>query len=219
MSAIRVSIADDSESMRMVYKRVLETQDAFEVVGMAADGEQALKQATDLAPDVAILDIVMPIMNGINVALRISDRHPGTGIVMISSYEDPVYVSAIMKDGTKRRAYILKSSLSEISELIRVVEAVANNQIVLDSRITRRLLRLHNQQADSPPGSLSTTEENVLQLLLEGRDVAFIADTLGQQLGEIEANAASAYAKLGVIEEDSGDRVSSAVQTLVSQAS
>ena len=219
MSAIRVSIADDSESMRMVYKRVLETQDEFEVVGMAADGEQALKQATDLAPDVAILDIVMPIMNGINVALRISDRHPGTGIVMISSYEDPVYVSAIMKDGTKRRAYILKSSLSEISELIRVVEAVANNQIVLDSRITRRLLRLHNQQADSPPGSLSTTEENVLQLLLEGRDVAFIADTLGQQLGEIEANAASAYAKLGVIEEDSGDRVSSAVQTLVSQAS
>jgi DNA-binding NarL/FixJ family response regulator len=203
----------------MVYKRVLETQDEFEVVGMAADGEQALKQATDLAPDVAILDIVMPIMNGINVALRISDRHPGTGIVMISSYEDPVYVSAIMKDGTKRRAYILKSSLSEISELIRVVEAVANNQIVLDSRITRRLLRLHNQQADSPPGSLSTTEENVLQLLLEGRDVAFIADTLGQQLGEIEANAASAYAKLEVIEENSGDRVSSAVQTLVSQAS
>jgi DNA-binding NarL/FixJ family response regulator len=219
MSAIRVSIADDSESMRMVYKRVLETQDEFEVVGMAADGEQALKQATDLAPDVAILDIVMPIMNGIDVALRIADRHPSTGIVMISSYEDPVYVSAIMKGGEKRRAYILKSSLAEISELIRVVEAVANNQIVLDSRITRRLLRHHSQQAGALPGSLDAMEEDVLQLLLEGRDVAFIADALGQQPGEIEANAASAYAKLGVIEENSGDKVSSAVQTLVSQAS
>jgi DNA-binding NarL/FixJ family response regulator len=203
----------------MVYKRVLETQDEFEVVGMAADGEQALKQAMDLVPDVAILDIVMPIMNGINVALRISDRHPGTGIVMISSYEDPVYVAAIMKDGAKRRAYILKSSLAEISELIRVVEAVANNQIVLDSRITRRLLRHHSQQAGSLPGSLDAMEEDVLQFLLEGRDVAFIADALGQQPGEIEANAASGYATLGVIEENSGDKVSSAVQTLVSQAS
>ena len=69
LSAIRVSIADDSESMGMVYKRVLETQDEFEIIGMAADGEQALKQAIDLASDVAILDIVMPIMNGIDVAL------------------------------------------------------------------------------------------------------------------------------------------------------
>ena len=95
MSAIRVSIADDSESMGMVYKRVLETQDEFEIIGMAADGEQALKQAMD----VAIRDIVMPIKNGIDVALRITDRHPDTGIVIISSYEDPVYVPAVMKGG------------------------------------------------------------------------------------------------------------------------
>ena len=78
MSAIRVSIADDSESMRMVYKRVLETEDEFEIVGMAADGEQALKQAIDMALDMAILDIVIPIMNGIDVALGITDRHPDT---------------------------------------------------------------------------------------------------------------------------------------------
>ena len=198
MSAIRVSIADDSESMRMVYKRVLETQDEFEIIWMAADGEQVLQQVIDLAPDVAILDIVMPIMNVIDVALRITDRHPDTGIVIISSYEDPVYVSAVMKGGEKRRAYILKSSLAEISELIRIVETVANNQIVLDSRITRRRIRHHNQQAGSPPGSISATEEYVLQLLLEGREVAFIVETLGQQPGEIEAVVASAYAKLGI---------------------
>lgn len=219
MSAIRVSIADDSESMPMVYKRVLETQDEFEIVGMAADGEEALKQATDLVPDVAILDIVMPIMNGIDVALRITDRHPDTGIVIISSYEDPVYVSAIMKGGEKRRAYILESSLAEISEFIRVVEAVANNQIVLDSRITRRMIRHHNQQAGSPQGSITATEEDVLQLLLEGREVAFIGETLGRQPGEIEAVAASAYAKLGVTGGNGGDRVPCAVQTLVNQAS
>ena len=65
MSAIRISIADDSESTRLIYKRVLETQSEFEVVGLAADGEEALEQAMALVPDVVVLDIVMPKMNGI----------------------------------------------------------------------------------------------------------------------------------------------------------
>jgi DNA-binding NarL/FixJ family response regulator len=219
MSVIRIAIADDSEPMRMVYKRVLETQMDFEVVGMAADGEEALEQAMALIPDVAILDIVMPKINGIEVAQRIINRHPDTGIVMISSYADPAYVSAIMETGAKRRAYILKNSLSEISELIRVVEAITNGGTVLDSMIARRLLTLHRQRSSSPPGPLNATEEDVLQLLLEGRDTSFIAQTLGQQPGEIEASAASAYSKLGVIEDNSGDRVSSAVRTLVNQSS
>ena len=215
MSAIRITIADDSEPMRMVYKRVLETQIDFEVVGMAADGEEALEQAMAHIPDVAILDIVMPKINGIEVAQTIINQHPDTGIVIISSYADPAYVSAVMETGAKRRAYVLKNSLSEISELIRVVEAIANGGTILDSMIARRLLTLHRQRSSPPLGSLTATEENVLQLILEGRDTSFIAQVLGSQPEEIEAIAAYAYAKLGVIEQKSADRVSSAVQTLV----
>lgn len=203
----------------MVFKRVLETQIEFEVVGMAADGEEALEQAITLAPDVAILDIVMPKKNGIEVAQRILTRYPETGIVIISSYADPAYVSAIMETGAKRRAYILKNSLSEISELIRVVQAVGNGQTILDSAIVSRLLTLHRQRSSSPLGPLTATEENVLQLILEARDTSFIAQILELQPAEIEASADYAFAKLGVIEENSEDRASRAVQNLVRQSS
>ena len=90
MSAIRISIADDSESTRLIYKRVLETQSEFAIVGMAADGEEALEQAMALVPDVVVLDIVMPKINGIQVAQQIMKRHPDTGIVIVSSYAEPM---------------------------------------------------------------------------------------------------------------------------------
>ena len=218
MSPIRISIADDSEPTRLVYKRVLETQGEFEVVSMAADGEEALEQAMSLVPDVAVLDIVMPKINGIQVAQRIIDRHPDTGIVIVSSYAEPAYVSAIMESGTKRKAYILKGSLAETSELIRVVQTVANGETVLDSTISQRLLRLYDQRGNSPLGSLTEEEISVLQLMLEGHSTSFITQTLELDPGEIESNAASAYEKLGVVEQTYGDRISSAVQALVSQA-
>ena len=182
---------------------------------MAEDGEEALEQAMALMPDVAILDIVMPKMNGIEVARRIIDRHPDTGIVIISSYANPAYVSAIMENGAKGMAYILKSSLAEISELIRIVHAVANGQTVLDSTISQNLLRLYDQRSGSSLGSMTEEEISVLQLMLEGQITSFITQTLDLGPAEIEANAASAYAKLGVIEQNYGDRISSAVQTLV----
>ena len=109
---------------------------------MAADGEEALEQAMALVPDVVVLDVVMPKMNGIQVAQRIMNRHPDTGIVIVSSYAEPAYVSAIMQSGARRKAYILKISLAEISELIRIVQTVANGETVLDATISQRLLRL-----------------------------------------------------------------------------
>ena len=218
MSAIRISIADDNEPTRLIYKRVLETQSEFEVVGMAADGEEALEQAMALVPDVVVIDVVMPKINGIEVAQRIMNRHPDTGIVIISSYDEPAYVSAIMESGAKRKAYILKISLVEISELIRVVQTVANGETVLDATISQRLLRLYDQRSSSPLGSIAEEEISVLQLMLEGHSTSFMTQTLEMNPAEIDANATSAYEKLGVVEQTYGDRISSAVQALVSQA-
>lgn len=218
MSPIRISIADDSEPTRLVYKRVLETQGEFDVVGMAADGEEALEQAMALVPDVAILDIVMPKINGIEVAQRIMKSHPDTGIVIVSSYAEPAYVSAIMESGARRKAYILKISLAEISELIRIVQTVANGETVLDATISQRLLRLYDQRSSSPLGSITEEEISVMQLMLEGHSTSFMTQTLEMNPAEIDANAASAYEKLGVVEQTYGDRISSAVQVLVSQA-
>ncbi len=218
MSGIRITIADDSEPTRLIYKRVLETQSKFEVVGIAADGEEALEQAMALIPDVVVLDIVMPKMNGIQVAQRIMNRRPDTGIVIVSSYAEPAYVSAIMESGARRKAYVLKISLAEISELIRVVQTVANGETVLDATISQRLLRLYDQRSGSPLGSITEEEISVMQLMLEGHSTSFMTQTLEMSPAEIAANASSAYEKLGVVEQTYGDRISSAVQALVSQA-
>ena len=123
-----------------------------------------------------------------------------------------------MESGARRKAYILKTSLSEISELIRVVQTVANGETVLDATISERLLRLYDQRSSSPLGSITEEEISVMQLMLEGHSTSFMTQTLEMSPAEIAANAASAYEKLGVEEKSYGDRISSAVQALVSHA-
>jgi len=217
MSQLRILVADDNQFMRTAYKRILDTQDEFEVVGMASDGQEALDKALELAPDVAILDVRMPKMDGIEAAHKITARHPQTGIVLISAYDDLAFVSAIMKDGATRKAYILKNSLDDIAELIRVVEAVANGQAVLDPAIVQKLMAIYNRQSGSQSDPLTETEENVLKLMLEGHDEDAIAQTLGLPREPVEAFAASGCKKLGLAEQDGSDRTPRAVQALVNR--
>ncbi len=214
MSHLRILVADDNQFMRTAYKRILDTQDEFEVVAMAADGEDALGKAIALAPDVAILDIRMPKMDGIEAAHRITERHPLTGIVLISAYDDLAFVSAIMKDGAQRKAYILKNSLDDIAELIRVVEAVANGLAVLDPAIVEKLMTVYLRQSPSQPLAFTDMEEEVLRLMLAGYDDLYITRHLGLKQEPMEAIADSACAKLGVTEFN-GDRNSHAVQSLI----
>ena len=217
MRELRILVADDNQFMRTAYKRILDTQDEFEVVGMASDGQEALDKALDLAPDVAILDVRMPKMDGIEAAHKITARNPQTGIVLISAYDDLAFVSAIMKDGASRKAYILKNSLDDIAELIRVVEAVADGQAVLDPAIVQKLLAIYNRQSGSQSAPLTEPEESVLKLMLEGYDEDTIAQTLGLPLEPVEAFAASGCEKLGLTEQDGLDRTPRAVQALVNR--
>ena len=132
MAKLRVLVADDSQFMRVAYKRILETQEQLEVVGMAADGEEAVSLAKELKPNVAILDVRMPKMNGIETAQQITELDPATGIVIISHYDDTEYIVELLKDGPEGKAYLMKTSVDDIGQLIRAVEAVAAGQTVLD---------------------------------------------------------------------------------------
>ena len=217
MSQLRILVADDNQFMRTAYKRILETQDQFEVVAMASDGAEALEMALELVPDVAILDVMMPKMDGIEAARQITARYPQTGIVLISAFDDLAFVSAIMKDGATRRAYILKNSLDDIGELIRVVEAVANGQAVLDPSIVQKLMTIYNQRSGSQMAALTETEESVLKLMLEGYDEPTIAQTLGLPREPVEALAAPACEKLGLTEQNGLDRTPRAVQALINR--
>ena len=113
MDSLRVTIADDSEFMRIAYKRILESQSNFRVVAMASNGEEAVQKAAESASDVAILDIRMPKVDGIKVAHEILKLRPGTAIVIISAYDDLSFVADLMQNGLGRKAYLLKNSLSE----------------------------------------------------------------------------------------------------------
>ena len=215
MTELRILVADDNQFMRTAYKRILDTQDDFEVVGMASDGDEALEMALELSPDVAVLDVRMPKKDGIAVAHYITAQDSKTGIVLISAYDDLAFVSAIMKNGATRKAYILKNSLDDISELIRVVEAVARGQSVLDGAIVRNLIGIYRRLTTSQSAPLTDTEESVLQLILEGYDESEISQTLGLPLEPVEAMAGSLCEKLGLAGQDPANRSPQVVQAMV----
>ncbi len=215
MNELRILVADDNQFMRTAYKRILDTQDDFEVVGMASDGEEALEMAMELTPDVAVLDVRMPKRDGIAVAHYITASDPATGIVLISAYDDLAFVSAIMKGGAARKAYILKNSLDDISELIRVVQAVASGQAVLDGAIVQNLMTIFRRQPAAQSAALTESEESVLQLILEGYDESEISQALGLPMEPVSAISISLCEKLSIAGLDGPNRSPQVVQAMV----
>ena len=187
-------------------------------MGMASDGEEALQKALELAPDVVVLDVRMPKMDGIEAAHRIISRYPKTAIVIISAYDELIFVTELMKGGPERKAYLLKNSLDDIGELIRVVEAVTNDQTVLDRGIVQKITRLYVRQSRSLLSQLDNVEQRVLELMAEGYDDSYIARTLHIEEERMREYMSSIYTKLGISEEDTRDRSVQAVLAFVNQS-
>ena len=168
VSSIRVLVADDSRYMSVACRRILETQDHIKVVGLAADGEEAISQAMALSPDVVVLDVRMPGRSVIDAARVIVQERPGTGAVLIANYDDPEYIVELLRDGAAGKAYLLKSSVEDVEQLIRAVEAVAVGRTLLDGVIVDRLIRSHANSPDLLYRCLSRHEEDVLSLMRVG---------------------------------------------------
>ena len=215
MSNLRILVADDSQVMRDAYKEILATGDDFEVVGMASDGEEALEKHTELAPDVIILDVRMPKLDGLAVANKILAGSPQTAIVLVSAYDDLAFVRAIMHSGASRKAYILKNSLADIPEFIRVVEAVAKGQAVLHETIIQSLMDIYHRKIPSDAKPLTDMEESVLKLVLEGYDEIEIAQALGKRIDQVEVLADSLCEKLGLAVQDGPSRSAQVVQAMI----
>ena len=139
MDKLRILVADDSKMMLSAYQKILQTQNNLQVVALASDGEEAVKQAEATHPDVAILDIKMPKVNGLEAARKILANSPGTGIVIISAYDDTQYFVELLKFGWKGKAYILKSSMDDLDILLDAVEGVARGETILDPYLRERL--------------------------------------------------------------------------------
>jgi len=195
----------------------LETQAHFQIVGVAEDGEEAVRLAKELNPDVAILDIRMPKLTGIEAATQITSTNPEMGIIIISAYDDLNYVKELLKDGPKGRAYILKTSLDDIGELIRVVEAVSDGGTVLDPELVQKLVRLLVENDTPGIANLDASEREVYELIVGGFADSEIARTLRVSQDDVKAISASAAAKIGLPGFDDVDKRGKAVEHFINR--
>src|SRR5438132_7006910 len=172
-ATIRVLLADDNLIVREGVRALLLSATDVDVVGVAGDYEGLIAQAESLVPHVVVTDIRMPpnfIDEGIKAARLVRKRYPGTGIVILSQYDEPEYAIALLSEGAAGYAYLLKDRVAEGDQLVRAVREVATGGSMLDPKIVEALVT-----PVTGGGELNGAEEELLRLVAEGRPIKAIA--------------------------------------------
>ena len=196
---IRVLLADDHQLVRQALRTLLERDPGIRVVGEADDGHEAIAAAKRLQPDVAILDVAMPRMDGIQACERIQRFPDPIRVVILSMHKDPIIVGQALRSGAL--GYVLKTSVSD--ELLLAVRAAVDGQRFLSSELDREIRRTGLQPGDLGGGEdafdgLTPREREVLQLVAEGLTSRQIAETLHVSEKTIEKHRTHLMGKLGV---------------------
>src|SRR5688572_29264657 len=197
MSRIRLLLADDHTVVRQGLRKVLEERPEWEVVAEAGDGREAVRLAEQFKPDICILDVAMPLLNGVEATRHIARRVPGTRILVLSMYSDEAYVAQILQAGAA--GYILKDSADV--DLIQAVSEVARGKSFFSPPIARVMLDDYVRQlavkgiADRYD-ALSDREREVFQLIAEGKVNKEIATLLSISLSTVETHRARIMEKL-----------------------
>jgi DNA-binding NarL/FixJ family response regulator len=193
---LRVVIADDHTLLREGTSRILETQPDIIVVGEAADGASAVDTTVRLQPDVALLDVRMPILNGIDATQKIREQAPNVAILVLSAYDDDEYVSAVLRAGAS--GYLLKTVRA--NELIEAVRRVRIGEVVLHPAIAGKLARLFVRHSDAVPEEqkLTSREMDILRLVCLGRLNKEIASELSLSVRTVEGHLNAILGKLNV---------------------
>jgi DNA-binding NarL/FixJ family response regulator len=189
-----VLIAEDQEYLREGISNILATQPGITLLGAAADGLAAYEMALDLSPQVLLLDIHMPGLNGLAVAERIRTQCPEIGLLALSQYDDLTYVQSFLGDEPRRKGYLLKSTLGQIASLTRAIRAVAAGHLVLDPQLAAQLL----QDSTTTLSELTQQEKRVLAAMAQGLGNQGIADLLTIEKTTVENHINSIYSKLAV---------------------
>lgn len=201
MSPIRVLIAEDQTILRETYVHTLEDVPNIEVLESVADGEQAVEAAIRLEPDVALLDIQMPELNGIQAAEQIREALPEIGVVLFSHYSQRQYAETFLRSGTAGKAYLLKTTLSEPEELVRAIQVVSEGGAILAPEIQDELIRLASASPHSQFSSLTARELEVLGRMAEGYTNISIARLLSISERTVESHVNNIFGKLGLTSE------------------
>lgn len=215
---LRIVIAEDDFLVRQGIERAIDGQTDLEVVASCGSFDEALGSIGRHGPDVVITDIRMPPTmsdEGIRLAAEVSTRWPDVGVVVLSQYDEPEYVLALLDGGTDGRAYLLKERISDVGELSTAVRTVARGGSVVDPRVVDRLVAAKTAGASAFEW-FTVREREVLEAMASGMSNAGIADHLGIGLRSVEKHVSSIFTKLGLEEEPSINRRVQAVLLLLS---
>ena len=196
---IRIVLADDHVLMRHGLRLLLERQPDFQVVGEAADGRETVEICDAQKPDVLVLDIAMPNLNGIEAARQVAAKLPQTAIVILSMHADESYVLRALKAGA--RGYLLKDSAE--ADLINAIRSVKEGKAFLSPAISKMLVddyvrRLEQRGVEDSYELLTTREREVLQLLAEGKSNKEVANMLNLSLYTVETHRGNILQKLNL---------------------
>jgi two-component system response regulator NreC len=191
---IRILLADDHVLVRQGFKLILSEQADMEIVGEAANGREAVEQAEKLQPDIVIMDVTMPELNGIEATRRITAAAPRSRVLALSMHKDAVYVREILRAGA--RGYLLKDSAD--ADLIAAVRAVAKGEGYLSPAISDAVLTDYRKHVTDPLDLLTTREREVLQMIAEGKTNKEIATTLNLSVYTVEAHRGRVMEKLNL---------------------
>jgi len=198
---VNILIADDSPFIRTAYKRVLETQADFVVSSVCEDGLEAVEKCSQLEIDVAVLDIRMPRLDGIAASKTIRENNPSISVVVVSAYDDWSYVKDLIETDSRSKAYVLKNSLDDIGELIRIVRKVMLGHLILDNALIEKLIGYYERHSlDS--GNLSGRELEVISRGCKGMNLQEIASDLEIPPADVEVIQGLVEEKLNVSGDD-----------------
>src|SRR6516165_7532822 len=191
---IRVLLADDHVMVRKGFRLILEAQPDMEIAGEAGNGRQAVDLAEKLHPDVVVMDVAMPELNGIEATRRLASSAPHTRVVALSMHKDSVYVREILRAGA--RGYLLKDSVA--ADLVAAVRAVAGGEGYLSPAISNAVLDDYRRHVTNPIDLLTSREREVLQMLAEGKTNKEIASILNLSVYTVDAHRGRIMEKLNL---------------------
>ena len=189
----RILLADDHLMFRQGLRALLESE-GCEVVGEASDGREAVKLARDTQPDITILDIGMPLLNGIDAAREIRRRVPDTQLILLTMYEESAYVLESLQVGI--RGYVLKAQAAE--DLISAIRQIERGGVYLSPGISETLIDAYRSKSELPSDPLTPRERQVLQLVAEGKTTKQIAAILSLSVKTADSHRTRLRKKLGI---------------------
>ena len=193
--ALRVVLADDHVLVRQSLKALLD-REGFKVVAEASDGQEAVRQVESMQPDIAILDISMPTLNGIDAAREIGRIAPKVKTILLTQHDEDEYISEALDAGM--RGYVLKSQVA--SDLLEAIRQVSRGQVYLSPGVSNALVQAFRSKVTKSKDPLTARERQVLQLIAEGKSTRDVASLLGISVKTAESHRTRLMSKLDIHE-------------------